>query len=336
MKYPLRKLFHPTAPGEDREFHSLERSLYDQFQTDLAGYGSSIKESVSRASNENRYLTERECGSLSTILLKLISKDSCKKWLARRSWPDEEKMVVERRRADIEIRHAERRRANRVPITERELTEKRKKVEELAAKRKEVERQYPPPFVNAHAVNVWENDWPEEWNLAKLSLFRMAAFIESFPNHRGRLDWRSANPNDMDIVERLEQTCFENAKKTTKFVELLFDQKYPLNEFHEILNPSDPRIQSKRDASILLRYWKPPRTGQSKSQWYSPETGKPMSLAELAESLTHDGYGACRTLQGGRHVSVTAKELYSRDGEGNLFRAQMSDRRRQAEQILKV
>lgn len=156
MTRPLRRLFHPTAPGEDREFQFLERELYDKFQAD-------IENSLSCAQRDEE---------IAAILSKLLSDQSCKKWFERRSegeWS---------------------------PLT--------------------------PPFVNAAAPYTWESDWPEEWNVGKLSLYRMAAFIEHFPCRRGRLDWRSANVQDMGIVEGL-------ARKFSTHVEEREDIVYDLS-----------------------------------------------------------------------------------------------------------
>lgn len=143
MKHPLRRLFHPTGTllnptgtyGYDPEFMALEGTLYGRFQAD-------IENIVSRTQGD-----EARAASLS----ELLSEESCKKWLARRS------------------------EAEWGPLL--------------------------PPFVNADAIHVWESDWPDEWNLGKLSLYRMAAFIEHFPCRCGRLNWRSADVQDMGIVE---------------------------------------------------------------------------------------------------------------------------------------
>lgn len=130
----------------------------------------------------------------------------------------------------------------------------------------------PFPFENLHASLIWEDDWPEEENLHKLSRYRMAAFIDCFPRHRGRLNWKQLDTEDMQTVENLQENFLEHEDDGADFIRHLVERA----------DLADVPIETKKltlKDEHTLRYL---------------VREKRLSGKELAEALSKDGFDGFR------------------------------------------
>jgi hypothetical protein len=74
-----------------------------------------------------------------------------------------------------------------------------------------------------------EDDWNDQDNHRKFALYALACFVDFF--RPGQIDWRTPNPNDMQLVAKL-LNLFEDSKdanKQRKMLRGLFDLKEKLN-----------------------------------------------------------------------------------------------------------
>ena len=74
-----------------------------------------------------------------------------------------------------------------------------------------------------------EDDWNDQDNHRKFALYALACFVDFF--RPGQIDWRTPNPNDMQLVAKLLNIFVESkdADKQRKLLRGLFDLKEKLN-----------------------------------------------------------------------------------------------------------
>jgi hypothetical protein len=93
--------------------------------------------------------------------------------------------------------------------------------------KKETYRQWLGSSGLAHFFH--EDDWNDQDNHRKFALYVLACFVDFF--RPGQIDWRTPNPNDMQLVAKLLNIFVDSkdADKQKKLLRGLFDLKEKLN-----------------------------------------------------------------------------------------------------------
>jgi len=215
MKISLRKLFHNSAPGGPE----IGKSVYDEFKTGITEFRvrperETVREIMERCRKENRQ-PNRQPVNRQPVNRQPVNGQ-----------PDSECVQL----AEIleELRPEE-------------------SCKEWFDRREDNKGEWgtlPTPFKQPLAGFAWEDDWPLEKNARKLSLYRLAAFLDYF--RQGEWDWRWPNLDDMQEIEKLgENFASLDEDDRAEFIRHLADMSCNTDDIaigKKRLKPEDVKI----------------------------------------------------------------------------------------------
>jgi len=124
-----------------------------------------------------------------------------------------------------------------------------------------------------------EDDWNDQDNHRKFALYALACFVDFF--RPGQIDWRTPNPNDMQLVAKLLNNFVDSkdADKQRKLLRGLFDLKEKLNG---LVVESSTGL-SRGDQELLIECRRLRLKAEARARWLQEQGFKGFGMSALTK-----------------------------------------------------
>jgi len=133
-----------------------------------------------------------------------------------------------------------------------------------------------------------EDDWNDQDNYKKFALYALACFVDFF--RPGQIDWRTPNPNDMQLVAKLLNIFVDSkdADKQRKLLRMLFDLKEKLNG---LVVESSTGL-SRADQELLIECRRLRLKAEARARWLQKQGFKGFGKSALTKLSRKPGLHA--------------------------------------------